>query len=321
MTTVTSEDRIGEAPLVLKGGREVHAKTLSSMMHTAIRAHMDCPTPDAVLNIETHLFNVVLNAASAEYDLDVGRNLWLNKQRWSRLIKEYLPLEPWERFRSQCGEILAQHARLGATANMLFRDPDRYAKKHRWGGCLMGATFRGDNQKSGPATLTFYSRTTYIGYMGLLDAAIAHVMASEIAMDSQMAVSQIGFRWCIASSQMHSFKSLPFVYSQPDLMRRLERYERNRKLVNQTKMPPTWYHMTKWYCKVCDHWDSACAQISPEGPVDPAEYPEACEVMLNGEKYGPFRRIKRRWLEYKGYLAKHVPPSLPVNQLDFEKAM
>src|SRR4051812_36622695 len=121
---------------ITNGGHNVWGRNLSMMMHSAIRAHIDCEKPDGVLNIETHLFNVVLEADSLEYGLDVGKNLWLNKQRWSRLIKEYLPLEPWTRFRSQCVEIMTQGARIGATANMLFRDPDRYAKKHRWGGCL-----------------------------------------------------------------------------------------------------------------------------------------------------------------------------------------
>jgi hypothetical protein len=300
---------------ITNGGHNIWAKDLSLMMHCAIRAHMDCKQPDGVLNIETHLYNVVLEAHSCDYSLDVGKNLWLNKQRWSRLIKEYLPLEPWERFKGQCVEILTQGARIGATANMLFRDPDRYAKKHRWGGCLMGATFRGDNKKSGPATLTFYSRTTYIGYMGLLDAAIAAVMAQSIANGVvSLTASDIGFRWHISSSQLHSFKTLPYIYSQPDLMQRLERLERNRKLIDRAKIPPTWYHVAKWYCKVVDGWHVALTESDDDVGT-------ACVNFLGAEKYGPFKRIKRRWLECKGHLNKHVPPSLPVAELDFEKAI
>jgi hypothetical protein len=278
-----------------------------------VRHQLNCPEPDAVLSIETHLFNVTLAANSCQYHLDVGKELWLNQSRWSRLIKEYVAAEALERFISQCLEIVNGDARLGATANFLFRDPDRYAKKHRWGGCLMGAVFRGDNKKSGPATLTFYSRTTYMGYMGMLDACIAHCMANEITRrwigvdhvkNYMMADDHnIQFRWHIGSMQLHAFKTLPFIFSQPDLFSRL------KFLASQPKakdMTPTWKHTSNWYRKIREHWDGAGHDV---------------DTFLNGEKYGPFRRIKRRWCEHMGYLSKHIPPSLKPDQLDFDKAV
>lgn len=278
------------------------APTITELMAQAVRGHMDCQTPDAVLNIETHLFNVTLQADSCEYDLDVGRELWLNKGRWSRLMKEYVPKEPLLRFAEQAVEILVRGARLGATANMMFRDPDRYDKKHRWGGCLMGATFRGDNAKAGAATLTFYSRTTYMGYMALLDAAIANRIAALIADKVNLKVTDITFRWHISSQQLHCFKTLPYVYSQPDLFERVCMIEKNR---SKPVLLPTWKHLSAWYCKVVDAWKQH----------------KNCDKMLGAEKYGPFKRIKRRWLEHQGHLKKHVPPSLSVNDLSFEKSI
>jgi len=158
----------------------------------------------------------------------------------------------------------------------------------------MGATFRGE--KGNRPTITFNSRTTYMGYIGFLDAAIAHVMAREIATPED-----IGFRWHITSQQLHCFKTLPYIYSQPDLMKFLEKLGRNRRLID--KQSPTWRHVGKWYCKVLDHFD--------EHGVD----------MLDVEKYGPFKRIKRRWLEHKGHLDKNVPPSCLVDTLTFKKAV
>ena len=264
-------------------------------MHSAVRFQLDHPKPDAVLNIESHLFNFTICADTCDYELDVGRQLWLNKQRWSRLIREYVAKDALDRFVSQAKEIYTGQARDGATANFLFRDPDRYAKKHRWGGCLMGATFRGDKKRAHihTPTLTFFSRTTYIGYMGLLDACIASCMAREITDQT------IAFRWVIASSQLHCFKTLPFIYSQPDLMKKLEKYAKNP---NAPGVPPTWKHMAKWYLKVLKAYDDHGIG------------------MLDVDKYGPFRRIKRRWLEYKGHLKKDIPPSLTPDQLDFGKA-
>lgn len=281
------------------------APDITQLMANAVRGHLDCPEPDAVLNIETHLFNVTLQAETCDYNLDVGKELWLNKGRWSRLMKEYVPIEPLNRFTSQACEILAGDARLGATANMMFRDPDRFDKKHRWGGCLMGATFRGDNDKSGPAILTFYSRTTYMGYMALLDAAIANRTAAQIAKAAGLSLADISFRWHLSSQQLHCFKTLPYVYSQPDLLKQVESLEKRRTLLKSDSIPPTWRNLGAWYCKVVDAW---------------AKF-KNCDKMLASEKYGPWKRIKRRWLEHEGHLNKHVPPSLMVNELDFEKCI
>lgn len=285
-------------------GSIVKGKDITEAMHKAIRWQLDHPEPDAVLNIESHMYDLTLEADSCEYTLDVGKHLWLNKGRWSRLIKEYVPREPLNRLIAQAVEIVTGKARDGATANMMFRDPDRYAKKHRWGGCLMGITFRGNGD--GTYTITFFSRTTYIGYMGLMDAAIAHVLAREIVNacgpECDLRLEEIKFRWLITSSQLHCFKTLPFIFSQPDLMKRLEGFAR---IVNKSPraMPPTWRNMAKWYNKVLEH------------------HKKFGVGMLDQEKYGPFRRIKRRWLEYKGHLKKAVPPSLPVSQLTFEKSV
>lgn len=273
------------------------APDITKLMARAIRQQLDLETPDAVLNIETHLYHVHLKAHSCNYELDVGRELWLNQSRWSRLIKEYVPREGLERFIGQAKEIMSGQSRQGATANMMFRDPDRYAKKHRWGGCLMGATFRGSPKDEDGPCITFYSRTTYMGYMALLDAAIAHVMARAIAGN----VREVSFQWIITSQQLHCFKTLPYIYSQPDLMKKLESYGKREPVKGQT--PPTWYHIIKWYRKVIE------------------AYREYGTDMLDHEKYGPFKRIKRRWLEYKGYLDKHVPPSLPASSLDFSKSI
>ena len=174
--------------------------TIEEALRDSTYEHLDTHYPDEVLNIETHLFDVTISAETCELgELDLGKHLWLNKQRWSRLIREYVPADPLHRFIEQAFEIYSGNSRKGATANMMFRDPPRSAKKHRWGGCLMGATFRGAQGKS---KITFHSRTTYMGYIGFLDAAIAHAMASLIDEPSNIA-----FEWHISSQQLHCFKT------------------------------------------------------------------------------------------------------------------
>jgi len=279
---------------------EIHGKDITRVVNAALRHHLETPQPDAVLSIETHMFNVTLAADSCEYSLDLGKHVWLNKSRWTRLIREYVSAEDIWRFLRQATEIYKGTARKGATANMLFKDPVRYEKKHRWGGCLMGATFRGE--EGNHPTITFFSRTTYMGYMGLLDAGIAHIMAQYIAKDLDD-LSGIGFRWHITSQQLHCFKTIPYIFSQKDLIKDLEKYAKKTDAWCKKHLTPTWRYMTKWYKKIQE------------------AYEEHGVKMLNKEKYGPFRRIKRRWLEYKRYLKKNIPPSLLISNLDFNKAL
>jgi hypothetical protein len=295
----------------------IQAANMTDLAHKVMDYHLNNPAPDACLNIETHLFNVTLSCDDAEdFDLDVGKHLWLNRSRWSRLMKEYVPREGLDRFIRQCVEILRGEARHGATANMLFRDPDRYAKKHRWGGCLMGLTFRA-GPKGFPPVLTMYSRTTYIGYMGFLDMAIATRIVKEIKdvyqnsfitgdEDDETAGDPpwlpIQFRWHLSSMQLHAFKSLPYIFSQQDLLVRLK-HNAQRVKRGDTRMPPSWLYLSKWYNKILEHYKLFGVK------------------MLEHEKYGPFKRIKRRWLEHNRYLTKHIPPTLLVADLGFTKCV
>lgn len=279
--------------------------TITDALDGAVKGLLLAENPDAVLNIESHAFNVCIEAGSCEYGLDVGKQLWLNIQRWSRLVREYIPKDDCQRFVVQCREIYGGEARDGATTNLLFRDPKRQEKKHRWGGCLMGATFRGARGSTPIPTLTFYSRTCYMGYIGMLDAAIAHVMAQKLIAPEDSAPIQ--FRWHISSMQLHCFKTIPFLFSNPALMKRLESMALRIKHKGFTghrhwNQPPTLVNMGNWYLKILE------------------AYEQYGTDMLNYEKYGPLRRIKRRWLEYKGFSDKAPPPSLPVSKLTFTKA-
>ena len=267
--------------------------SMSQCLRSCVSSALSQEHPDAVLNIESHFFDTTLVAETCQYDLDLGRDVWLHRARWSRLIREYVPQEELDRFLTQAWEILKGLARDGATANLMFRDPDRYEKKHRWGGCLMGATFRkGKNHRP---TLTFFSRTTYMGYMGLLDAAIAHCIARSLEI-----VDECRFVWHITSMQLHHFKSLPYLYSQNELYDQLRSWDGYE--LDRDQLTAPWYYVLKWHHKVLD------------------AFVEHGEDMLAHEKYGPFRRIKRRWMEHEGHL-EGKPPNLPLAELTFEKSV
>lgn len=145
-----------------------------------------------------------------------------------------------------------------------------------------------------------------MGYMGLLDAGIAALIGQRV---QEQYDRDVEFRWHIASMQLHCFKTLPFIFSQLDLFGQLQQltadYRGNdpdkRKPLDEG-VPPTWRNIVKWYAKILDAYDE-------HGPE-----------MLDLEKYGPFRRIKRRWLEHMGYVDSPKPPPVQLSTLDFSKA-
>jgi len=276
-------------------GHHFHGKNIDDLIVGTMNKHLNHPAPDACLGTETHLFNVLLTAKSCKYTLDVSQELWLNVGRWSRLIKEYINKEHLERFIRISKTIYSRDNRLGATTEMKFIDPIRSEKKHRLGGCLLGVVFRGEYDNY--PTLTLYSRTCYIGYMGLLDAGIMHLLATLIT-DGHP--EKISLRWYITSMQLHSFKSLPYMFTNKKWWDILVDAEFDRSQIAQ--MTPTWRECMRWYCRLMD-------AFRKEGVR-----------MMDTEKYGPYKRVKRRWLEHTDNLPASVLSSLLISRLTFEKA-
>ncbi len=239
---------------------------------------------DFVASIDTIAYDNLLAAKSMEFDLDMGRDLWLNKQRWTRLVRQYLDRDEVERFIDHSGSILKKEGRRGVVTTMFCNNVAREAKKHRWGNCMLGFTFRGHGK--GHPTLGMHSRVSYIAYIGGLDLALAHVLAREIGATHNVAVEDIAFRWHSDALQFHGFKSLPLLY-RAKFIADLEHGKAYREQFPTIRLVGRW-------------WDTIVAH-------------EKQGIPLTEQKYGPLRRIRRR---YEEYLRKDFLPSVTVDELD-----
>jgi len=190
--------------------------------------------------------------------------------------------------------------RKGASTNMLFKDPVREDTKHYWGGCLMGLTFQGE--LGNHPTITLYSRSCFMGYVAFLDAAIpALIVSKEILTGmSDTTPADVEFRWYITAMQLHSFKILPYIHSRPDLLKELKYWMRHRGSLQSGSKSILWKNIVRYYCKMLYN------------------YRKYGVNMLEECKYGPWRRIQTRWLEYKGELPMRGPKTLPITDLDFK---
>ena len=269
----------------------LRAPDLTQLWHDVVRWHLYKEEVDLDLSIGTNLYNVILQAESAEYDFNL-QEVWLNSARWTRLIREYIDPIDLSAFVRNSRIIFEEKGKNGVITNMPFRPVERRAdlRRHKWGNCLLAATFRGTPESNVQPTLTLHSRVSYNGYMLGLDMGIAFQLAREI---SQGVPSAVRVQWHLDVTQLHSFKSLPYLYTQPDLMKVLE----DRDYLEQlSDIHPTWARIAKWWDKVLEF--------------------EASGKTIAEEKYGPFRRIRKRYKEYK---EGKLVPSVHISDLDFSK--
>jgi hypothetical protein len=127
-----------------------------------------------------------------------------------------------------------------------------------------------------------HSRVTYIAYIGGLDLALCHVLAREIGDRIGCAPEEFKFRWYVDSLQYHFFKSLPYLY----------RFGLDEILEEDVRFPsathPTLKGIRRWWRDI--------QRYRNEGKP------------LEAEKYGPVKRIRRRYEEYaNGDLMTPVP--------------
>jgi hypothetical protein len=238
---------------------------------------------DYIASIDCIRYNGVYTAASMAYDFDVGRNLWLNRQRWTRLVREYLDLGETTRFLQRCEAIGLGEGKRGVITNLRGAHVPPKAKRHRWGPCLIGYTYRG--LRTERPVFTMHSRVSYVAYIGALDLALAYVLARYIAKRIRVPIEEFQFRWCLDSAQLHAFKSLPMLYSD-GWMQYFESSEMREKY-------PAIKLISRWHDGIVESTDSGQA--------------------LEAIKYGPLRRVTRR---YREFIAGDFLPPVPVSSLD-----
>jgi hypothetical protein len=145
---------------------------------------------------------------------------------------------------------------------------------------------KGDKFDERP-TLSLHSRVSYIAYIGGLDLGLAHVLAREIGRRIEVPVHEFRFRWHVDALQFHGFKSLPLLYRRE--------YIRDLETPSLRQEYPTIKLVGRW-------WDQI-VRDAEDG------------VSLDAQRYGPLRRVRRR---YEEYINEQFLPSVPVSGLTFE---
>jgi hypothetical protein len=248
--------------------------TLTNLWHKEMERQLFAKKKelDFVASIDTIRYDCLLSCDSMEFDFDAGRDLWLTKSRFTILQRDYLDLYQLEMFLRRCKEIGLGGAKRGVVTQLFAKQHKMSAKKYRWGNCMLGWDFRGGDRYGQP-TLSMHSRVSYIAYIGGLDLALCYVLAREIGQRIGAAPEDFAFRWYLSSSQFHFFKSIPALFGHNIEPLILEEGE------YPSKKYPTLKGVRKWWGGAIDKYERG--------------------VPLSTEKYGPLKRIRRRYEEYK----------------------
>jgi hypothetical protein len=224
-----------------------------------------------------------------QFDFDMGRDLWLTKARFTTLQRDYLDLYQLEQFLKRCKQIGLGEAKRGVVTQLFAKQHKMSDKKYRWGNCMLGWDFRGGDRYGQP-TLTMHSRVSYIAYIGGLDLALCWVLAREIGKKIGLEPEDFAFRWYLSSSQFHFFKSIPALF----------RHNIEPVILDDRQWPdrkyPTLKGVRKWW----------------RGAIEKHE----AGIPVSSEKYGPLKRIRRRYEEFQN---EDFLPEVPIADLSFDK--
>ncbi len=267
---------------------------LTTLWHRAARLMLTAGPigSDSILDwkgsSETYSYSNILRAKSMAFEFDVGRDLSLNRSRFTTLQRAYLHPHDLDSFLLRVEKIGRRTASRGVLTTMVVRQKEGVKGKYANGPCIIGYGWRGGH-RGPPPTLTLHSRTSYLTYMGGMDLALCWVLADRIGRMLDIPVEDIHFEWYSDALMTHNYKQCPYVMVHGlDLVSRQGR----------RKWPSENHPSLKLLRR---EWDYMIEHI--ERPLDQ-------------EKWGARRRVHRR---YRELLRGEGPPDCPVQSLTLDK--
>lgn len=274
---------------------------------------------------EVGLHNVAIHCRTIDFEYDLKR-IWVPPSRWTMMVRQYIDPTALddclnkieERMSGNYGGRKARGIAVLRTRNVQGKGTGRNVRR-RWGSCMLSLSFRA----TPVPTVTLHSRTTYFGYLALVDVAVARAFAAECADITGIPIEQIQFVWMLELAQFHGFRSLAWVLSQDNIRSEMDHDVDNR----MSWSPRIARGNTPGYRKALDGY-ARILRSDQEG------------VLYGDERFSSFCRVRRRFhtevygTEYASQFdGGEVPhprtgiirqvyhfkplPNLPVSALDF----
>ena len=180
---------------------------------------------DNVNSVDVQKHNVLAFAKSLEYPTHLSR-VWCSEQRWNTMIRQYLDPSATTEWLDTIESAFPSSKRGIAVLRTNTVEKRRGGKgtTRRWGSCMLSLSFR----RIPYPQITLHSRTSYLGYLSLLDLGVAHVAGLEVSKRTGIPVEEMSFCWSLEMAQFHGFRCLAFPLGDPQEFKRFKKFGKNK---------------------------------------------------------------------------------------------
>lgn len=198
-------------------------------------------------SLDTMISDCIGVADKGNMEMNIGQELWVTMMRWSTLIRQYVDPERLFAWLEGVKQISTYNRGIAALdMNPVSRTvvtSNARANRRKWGGCMRMATYRAFPQP----TVTLFSRTSYLGYIGGLDMLLAHKLI-ELAADmigEGLKPEDFQFRWMCDTWQFHGFKSMSYIFASGQDQYMRKRWPEDE--LGPVEDYPTWVLVRYWW--------------------------------------------------------------------------
>lgn len=197
----------------------------------------DTPDYDWSHGTEVGLHDVAIACDTIDYDYNLKR-LWVPPQRWPMMVRQYIDPAALEDCLAKIEDRMGPPRRPAETRGIsVLRTRLVQGKgtgrgvRRRWGSCMLSLSFR----RQPIPTVTLHSRTTYFGYLAMVDMTVAQAFAREVATRIGINLADIRFVWYLELAQFHGFRSLAWMLGNPKIRARMDADVDNRLAFPSTR--------------------------------------------------------------------------------------
>lgn len=246
---------------------------------------------DVVSTVDVQIHNVIAEADTMVWDFDL-KNLWLTPQRWTMMVRQYMPRQEFIDWLEKCTKYIGLKGRgiaLLRTNVVKPRGGEQFGNKEsrRWGSCMLAVSYKAIPRPQ----ITLYSRTSYLGYLSGLDISIAWMCGHYLAAELGCSVEDFAFVWMNEAAQYHNFKSMAYLLNHPDPEKRKQYRRWIRFSDKKLKEIGDWDYVSERPAIMLSRsWMRRLILLDQEGAT------------LGDMTYNTYRRIRRRYhTEVLGY--------------------
>jgi hypothetical protein len=239
------------------------------------------PDYDWTHGTEVGLHNVGIHCKTVDFNYDLKR-LWIPSSRWTMMIRQYIDPDALTDCLAKVEERMSGPKYGGSQGRGIAVMRTRLVQgkgvgrgvRRRWGSCMLNLSFR----RLPVPTVTLHSRTTYFGYLAMLDLAVTRAFAAECAKITDTPLHKVEFVWNLELAQFHGFRSLAWLLTDESIRLELERDLPDRLTFPSKRAPGN----QVGYRKALDGY----ARIKKSDDAG---------VLYGDESFSSFARVRRRF--------------------------